>query len=511
MYTYAVIDDEEMIRLGIPRLLDWEEEGFGLAGTAKDGVEGLQLILDKKPDLVLVDIRMPGLSGLELIRKAKKIGFNGFFIILTAYSQFEYAKMAIKQGVDAYLLKPIDEDELRTTARDIYQKLEVRASLRTSLTKLERIRLVDGLRAAILKNPLPDEAMKDELEKFFKDQGGEAFVVLIKDTMTQPGDSRDDFIEKVKQTAFLEEEKGIRFMLDGVCVIIVFSNDEARIEARIRSFLAGKPWAEGFPVAMGFSVKSWENICYSYEMAEYLLERSFLFEPDELISYKYLEKAQEAWEAPDFGKIPEILRFGEKEDFLQFVSSCAAGVRKALVPEEEIKNYLRALSNHLLKDPALDHDIILNNRRHVLESPTLETCCRNVYGCLEKLKANLRETEKGEYQHSMAVEKCLFYIRNYYQDDISLEACAKRYHYNVNYLGRLFRKEIGHSFARELENYRLDRAAEMLLKVDAKVYEVAEAVGFSNMDAFYGKFRKRFKQTPKSYQNKPKIKTEVQK
>ena len=148
MFTYAVIDDEKMIRLGIPALMEWEDEGFTLIGTAPDGAEGLKLVLKKQPDLVLADIRMPGLNGLELIKKAKDAGFNGYFIILTAYSQFEYAKTAIKQGVDAYLLKPIDEDELLLTVREIREKLEVRENLEASVSELERMRLEDGLRAS---------------------------------------------------------------------------------------------------------------------------------------------------------------------------------------------------------------------------------------------------------------------------------------------------------------------------------------------------------------------------
>ncbi len=500
MFTYAVIDDEKMIRLGIPALMEWEDEGFTLIGTAPDGAEGLKLVLKKQPDLVLADIRMPGLNGLELIKKAKDAGFNGYFIILTAYSQFEYAKTAIKQGVDAYLLKPIDEDELLLTVREIREKLEVRENLEASVSELERMRLEDGLRASLLKNPLPDPTMAHDLERYFKKQGGEAFVVLIKDTMTQPGDSREAFKEEVERKRPLAEEPCLNFMLDGIYVIIVFSSEEERIAARLRTFLSGRPWGDNFHVAMGFSVNAWENLSYSYEVAEYLLQRSFLFEPDELISYKSLHHAQEEWQAPSFDKIPEILRFGGKEDFLQYVSACAAGARKALASEEEIKSYLRQLSDHLLQDPALDHEIIRRRRQKVFDSPSLEACCRNIYGCLEILKENIKDPRQGEYEYSLPVEKCLFYIRNYYRDDISLESCAERYHYNANYLGRIFRKEYGHSFAKELEHYRLDRAAELLECSDAKVYEIAEAVGFTNMDTFYEKFRKRFRKTPKNYQ-----------
>ena len=115
-----------------------------------DGREGLAGILKYRPDLVLIDIKMPGLSGLEVIQEAKKQGFSGHFIILTGYSEFEYAKTAISMGVEGYLLKPIDEEELLQYVRQIRKKLENEAYLSSYHSKNEDKARQELLRRVVL-------------------------------------------------------------------------------------------------------------------------------------------------------------------------------------------------------------------------------------------------------------------------------------------------------------------------------------------------------------------------
>lgn len=502
MYRFAVIDDEDMIRQGIPLLFNWEQEGFALAGTAGDGLEGLQLLLDEQPDLALVDIRMPGLDGLELIREARKSGFKGHIIILTAYSQFDYAKKAIKEGVDAYLLKPIDEEELLEILAEIRGKLDARQSLSSTFSEFERLRITEALRASLLKNPLPDSASKDELERYFEEQGGRAFVLLVKDSLTKPGDPRREFKQKVESRRLLDSEKQLSFMLDGHFVQIIFSNEEERLRERLENDLALKPWDEGFPVALGFEVTAWENLCYSYETAKFLLDRSFLFEPDELISYTMLYDVKQGFEALNADKVTELLRFGEKEDVLNFVAGLAVNARKALLEEYHLKQLLLDLVKTLGEERAYPADSCRRAEEALRGASSLELCCSALHRTLaEWQEYEQKRAETDGSGGSAAMQKCLFYIRNYYADNISLDSCAKRYHYNANYLGRVFRRERGRSFAKELENTRLDAAAELLAaSEEAKVYEVARQVGFGNMDAFYAKFRERFNKTPKNYQ-----------
>ena len=112
METLFIADDEKNIRDGLKCILEWETLGFALCGEAANGEEALSGILQKKPSLVLLDIRMPKLTGIDIVRIAREQGYTGRFIILSGYSDFSYAQAAIRYGVEYYLTKPIDEDEL---------------------------------------------------------------------------------------------------------------------------------------------------------------------------------------------------------------------------------------------------------------------------------------------------------------------------------------------------------------------------------------------------------------
>lgn len=124
METLLIADDEKNIRDGLKCILDWEELGFTLCGEAANGEEALSSILKNNPSLVLLDIRMPKLSGIDIIRIAREQGYSGRFIILSGYSDFAYAQAAIRYGVEYYLTKPIDEDELLDAINTIREAIE---------------------------------------------------------------------------------------------------------------------------------------------------------------------------------------------------------------------------------------------------------------------------------------------------------------------------------------------------------------------------------------------------
>ena len=134
MLKVLIVEDEQIIRKGLELAIDWTSLGCVVSGVAKDGAEGLSRISELKPDIVLADIRMPKLSGLEMIEKALKDS-SFFSIILTSYSEFELAKEAIHIGVSDYLLKPVDEDELREAVEKIKEKI----ARKNKLEKVEEL------------------------------------------------------------------------------------------------------------------------------------------------------------------------------------------------------------------------------------------------------------------------------------------------------------------------------------------------------------------------------------
>ena len=123
METLFIADDEAHIREGLKYITDWESLGFRICGEASNGGDALAQILALKPSLVLMDIRMPGMLGTEIIRQAKDAGFKGKSIILSGHSSFTYAQEAIEGGVSFYLTKPVDEDELYQAVSKIKELL----------------------------------------------------------------------------------------------------------------------------------------------------------------------------------------------------------------------------------------------------------------------------------------------------------------------------------------------------------------------------------------------------
>ncbi len=125
MYRVIIVDDEKLIRSSIEKRINWEKLGLSIAGMAGNGYEALELITAQKPDIVLVDIRMPLMDGLSLIKETYRRGYeNIHFVIISGYNDFSYARQAIKLGVSDYIQKPVEEKELESTLQQIIQKIE---------------------------------------------------------------------------------------------------------------------------------------------------------------------------------------------------------------------------------------------------------------------------------------------------------------------------------------------------------------------------------------------------
>lgn len=125
MYKLLIVDDEKIIRESIAECIDWQHQEIQIVGSCKNGFEALDIILDTAPDIVLTDIRMPGMDGLELVSQVKKIDPYIRFVILTGYPDFNYARKAIQYGVDDYLLKPVIETTILQTIDKVKATLPV--------------------------------------------------------------------------------------------------------------------------------------------------------------------------------------------------------------------------------------------------------------------------------------------------------------------------------------------------------------------------------------------------
>jgi two-component system, response regulator YesN len=148
-----IIDDEEIIREGLKKTIDWESIGCVIAGEAEDGNSGISLLTSTNPDLVFTDIRMPGLDGLQMISQARALKCDCKFIILTGFRDFEYAQEAIRQGAFRFLLKPVKTDDLMLTINEAIKEIKKDRSKEEIYTNLEkRVKEYYGLESTEQEN-----------------------------------------------------------------------------------------------------------------------------------------------------------------------------------------------------------------------------------------------------------------------------------------------------------------------------------------------------------------------
>ena len=138
MINVLLVDDEAIVREGIKHLIDWNNLGFCICGEAANGEEAIEKIKKYQPGLVLLDIRMPKLYGTDLIAKVREDGFTGDFIILSGYSDFQYAQTALHYGAAFYLTKPIDEKELIDAVLSVKKRIEARMNQKFSMNQYLR-------------------------------------------------------------------------------------------------------------------------------------------------------------------------------------------------------------------------------------------------------------------------------------------------------------------------------------------------------------------------------------
>lgn len=140
MYRVVIVEDSKLLRMGMIHTLNWQSMDCHVVGSAADGLEGLQVICDTKPDIVMTDIRMPGLDGLEMIEAAREKGLTPAVIIVSGYNEFDYAQKALKLGAVEYLVKPLEDEDTYRAIRAACARVDERRkyeSLRQRLQSVE--------------------------------------------------------------------------------------------------------------------------------------------------------------------------------------------------------------------------------------------------------------------------------------------------------------------------------------------------------------------------------------
>ena len=503
MYRVIIIDDEELIREGIRSIIDWEEYGFRIIDEAQDSYEGMEKVLEQQPDLILVDIRMPGISGIELIEVLRKEKFLGKVIILTGYSDFEYARKAVSMSVSAYLLKPIEEEELCSFLEKIKDQLDQEASLLVEMEEKKGLEFERYLRQLLLL-PRGDKLNSSVLEEFSSDlirEEDRFHITLIEEVGER--NEEDENLYPWIEACFRQKSQYVLMIANWV--VILFKNRSTR---QIRSLLnevessIRKNQTRLLFCATGRQVRDLIEINQSYLDAKSLQERKFLYRDKSQVFWDDIttdKKSQEEFIDSDY--LYSIIEIGNQEAMEvyfsvlenSFVASDMAADKikghciKGILEVKEKLNY----NYHDLKEEFPDNDQILDQIYRFSQ----------LSGMMEYMKSLFLEISNKICENSpeSTMKRILNYIHMNYYKDLKLELLGKLFNYNSSYLGKLFKQETKMSFNRYLDEIRIEKAKELLESHDYKVYEISEKVGYSSVDYFYAKFKKIANTSPKAY------------
>lgn len=530
-----LVEDEMVIRRGIKNSIDWEKEGYIFCGEASDGELAYPMIIKEKPDILITDIRMPFMDGLELCKLVKKELPNIKILILSGYDEFDYAKEAIRLGVTEYLLKPISSgkllEALNGVSESIRREKEDKDLVRKYMeemrenTEHEKQKFFEQMIAGNL-------SMADALETGKKYEmnlsAGMYNLLLFRFTLGKENRKSGELLGEAeyaieKLTERLEYVFEFQRGVEGWTFLLMADNEEQMSE-RVKEL--SKDLEEimknystiAYFGGIGQPVARLRELEESFREAERALAARFTMELNRIISVEDIRMAQNVdtlddIEITSFGEIEKtrtmlekFLNNGAEDEIDEFVD-----VYINELPEENLKSVLMrqyiimdayiVMMSFCEKIEGIEGEMQAQSEELKNSMKTIQTLeeIKNYIRMLLKKIIGVRDTISGR-RYSDIIEIAKDQIRKtYMSDEISLNTIAAEVGMSPSYFSSIFSKEMGKTFVEYLTEIRMDRAKELLMCSSMKTSEIGYEVGYKDPHYFSYIFKKTQNCTPKEF------------
>jgi len=509
MYKVLIVDDEPMIREGLTSIIEWEKYGYTVAGTAANGQEAIQKHAELQPSLILIDIRMPGMDGLEAIRRIRANDSVCHILILSGYADFSYAKKAISLQVDGYLLKPIDEDELEAYAKKIAAQLAVRSDDdQTSLHTANIIR--EELLERIAKGKL--EHGGSDLSRLAELLGPSArtYQLLLLELYSREHSLTRNAVVKQKLAREIEEKgQGWVFSSEPYIGILLIDYTLAphaivQMKAMIAASITDKArfiGAASAPVRELHMLEQWSPVLRGKLKRRFMLEGNAIYMA-ELPAMNSMDKESEESRELDIHKLAQALYFridiGNADGLKEIVQQASHAIAQYDNQEQSIKsNWAQLLTFVLNKASVANPSVSLQDDLSIITGLYLTHHYEEMLEQLQHRLLGLANKLRGTDSHS-TMKQITDFIERHYAENLKLETLSEMFNYNSGYLGKMFKSFTGESFNTYLDQVRIKHAVE-LLQEGMKVHQVSSRVGYANVDYFHSKFKKYKGASPSSF------------
>lgn len=490
MLRLLIVDDERIIRETISTIIDWKALDIEVVGLCKNGIEAYNMIIDEYPDIVLTDIKMPGLSGLELIRQVYELHLNIEFIILSGYGEFSFAKEAMQYGVQHYLLKPCNEDQIQIVMKKVilkcYDKQSSIKSREQQLTLTKQFH--SNIIFSIIIEALNSETSLNHLVLQYN-----RYLDVYHTTYHQFNiyylEERflDNCLEKLNRFNKQHCMNTLFFYVYVKNTLIIFfdgyDSSLKQLEDYINTFTFAN---EQVSIVQAY-------YCYSslLELLTTLLDKVKRY------SLIYLINDMHKIPTANYKTVLSEYKNQSSDTTLSTLINCLKNVQdldllKSLTCSVLLKNFFAHASTYTpIKLLQLLSDISTCNNSE------------SIFNLLEDKASNFYVSTNEEIKYKSFIKKALNYINeNYSNPNLTLKWVAENYLYmNVDYVSKQFLKQTGVKFSTYLTNIRIDKSKELLLeKGSDKIYDIAKQIGFGNNPQYFSQiFKKSTGMTPTEY------------
>lgn len=507
-----IVDDEVIIRTGLSTVIQWEENGITLLTPAASAEEALMRIPLEKPDIVLTDIRMTGMTGLEMSHAIKRDYPWIEIVVLSGHDDFSYAQQAIRNGIGDYLLKTSRPGDIMSAVMKARGKIvSSRAAVQEGQAHQTAFRwkLLDGL---LRGGHMPEEAEIDEVLSHYPELRLGSDWETLELWMISPGESLH-MKEQLKQPLRLIGDK-LKDSLN--CAILDWNN------GWLIFFRSGQP-AAGRTVraaidAVGRTAEAPVFTVIGKRAAGLVELRESLRTAEQTVAYR--------WLAGGSG----VLDYEEIKDRKGMRAVCSQEEEAALIAvlrggsEEALRIWIREMLAAILRDPEATpgtmtsylHSLLVAGVRwleRAAESvgrptPSIasmeDTNEKRLAECPEESMIRVLTEVLAEYKRlnggrSDAIERTFAYIREHLDQSLTLAQVAANIHMNPNYFSKLFKQETGKTYIEYLTEARMEWAAKLLRETPAKVSEIAKRVGYEDMKHFNHLFKRHTGVTPSQF------------
>lgn len=517
MYSIFLVDDESIIRNGIKQMINWEEYGFSFSGLAQDGEVALPLIKECKPDIVITDIKMPFMDGLELSKKIKKELPNTMIIILSGFDEFEYAKQALSIGVNEYLLKPISKNQFIELLIKVKKELDEKNQKQSQYDKMLNEYLYSA-RESILNNLLSGrESINEIVEKANKldiNLNAKSYNIVFV-TFGDENNIQSDYSEKQNKiyNHFLGYKNTYICKINGDAVAFIIMSDKSNDDDLIVEFISKlRSYIKSIKIEGGYIIKYAESIKQLNKIAENFSEirksayfdrlytngmnrnseNKIDFDPNN-ISANYLGQQI----------IFKFLSSGTHEDVDEFVLKYFQNIGDTAVNSLLFRQYVAL--NIQFNINSFIKQISPNNNTYRTE-PAQANQLSTLSKTMDYIKSILNyalDIRNKESSGNSTINKAINYINeNFTNSEINLNSVAQLVGVNSTYFSSIFSQQVGKTFIEYLTELRMDKARHLLRCTDKASGDIAFEVGYNDPHYFSSLFKKVNGCSPRDYRAK---------